>query len=96
MLLNWDSLSTSQILIVVKSNGRMKVFNVHTQMPDVTWSTVPGPRSKGYDFKNLDDAVKCFESVSRQMARFKIIGSKTIMTEDGVVTAMEVVPDVQR
>ena len=71
------------------------MFNVRTQMPDVPWSTVPGPQSRGYEFTKEEDAVKCFESVARQLARFQIIGSKTIATEDGAIRWTEVVTDVQ-
>ena len=43
------------------------MINVYTRMPDVDWSTVPGPRSRGYSFKKDEDAEKAFDSLARQL-----------------------------
>lgn len=57
------------------------MYNVYTQMPDVTWSTVPGPRSIGYKRKELEAAEKTYDAVVRQLAIIGIPGIYAVLVD---------------
>ena len=50
------------------------MHNTHIRMPSVSWSSVVGPRSKGYDRKKEEDAVKTHDIVVGKMHGLGMIG----------------------
>ena len=66
------------------------MLNVHTQMPSVKWSTVPGARSRGFDRDNEEKAEKFFEILCKKADALGIIGLMVLMTGDGKTTSHEV------
>lgn len=59
------------------------MFNIFTEMPKVSWSTVPGPRSRGFDRKDLTAAEKIQQSLATQLARLGLQGAHAIINNDG-------------
>ncbi|MDA4129256.1 MAG: hypothetical protein OK457_00650 [Thaumarchaeota archaeon] len=66
-------------------------------MPDVEWSTVPGPRSRGFDIKkpkegtDEEKAMRFFVAVKAQMKELKMEGCFIVMESDGVMKSREVI-----
>ena len=50
------------------------MYNVYVQMPDVDWSTVPGPRSRGFNYKKKEDAEKTFDNLAGQLLALGLVG----------------------
>ena len=43
------------------------MYNTHTQLPNVSGSSVPGPRSRGFDRDNEEAALKVHAAVVSKM-----------------------------
>lgn len=63
------------------------MFNVHTQRENVEWSTVPGPRSRGFNYKEEEKALKNFESISAQLVKLGMKGSYAVLLDGDVEVA---------
>lgn len=50
------------------------MYNVSIQLPDVDWSTVPGPRSRGYDRKREEDAIEVTQKLVEILSEMKMDG----------------------
>lgn len=55
-------------------------YNTHTQLADVPWSSVPGPRSIGYTHKEEEDALKTHNVLVRKMRDLGMTGAFVVTT----------------
>lgn len=67
------------------------MFYLYLVMPSVPWSSVPGPRSRGWEYKKQEDADKNFEGVVKQLATLGIPGVAAILETEGIEIRSEVI-----
>ena len=58
-------------------------MNICIQMPFVPWSSVEGPRSRGYDREKLKDAEMVHEQLTALLSLMKFEGCFVLILENG-------------
>ena len=76
------------------------MYNVSVQMPDVSWSTVPGARSLGYDCRDKkkgEDTIPAkkvaetvHDSLVRQLVKMDMTGCYVVVRGEGMITTTEI------